>query len=173
MATLTVVAVLIAGFLIYVASRPDYFRVQRSLGINASPEKIFPLINDFHEWEAWSPWESVDPAIKRTYSGTPLGKGAIYEWSGNRDIGQGRMEIIESSPPSRVVIKIDFIKPIEAHNTVEFLLDYQGDSTTVTQAMYGPSRYLSKVMSLFFNMDKMVGQKYEEGLANIKTIAEK
>lgn len=168
-----VALVVIAGLLIIAASRPDSFRIQRALSIKASPERIFALINNFHEWEAWSPWEKVDPLLKRTYSGAPLGKGAVYEWNGNKSVGQGRMEIVDSSLPTKVVIKIDFVRPIEAHNTLEFKLAMQSDFTTVTQAMYGPSPFISKVMGLFFSMDKMVGQKFEEGLAAIKFIAEK
>jgi len=166
------VVVLLAALLIYAATRPDTFRVERSTTIKASAEKIFPLINDFHQWEPWSPWEKVDPAVKRSHSGAASGQGAIYEWNGNKDIGQGRMEIIESSPTSKVIIKIDFISPFEAHNTIEFTLVTQGDSTIVTQAMYGPCPYISKLMGIFFSMDKMVGQKYEEGLANLKALSE-
>jgi Polyketide cyclase / dehydrase and lipid transport len=168
-----VIAVLVVTVLIYAATRPDTFRVERSLSIKAPPEKIFPHINNFHQWQAWSPWEKIDPAAKTTYSGTNNGVGAAYEWNGNNEVGQGRMEIIESVPSSKVILKIDFIKPFEGHNTIEFTLVPQGDATTVTQAMYGASPFISKVMSLFFSMDKMVGTKYEEGLATLKTIAEK
>lgn len=112
-------------------------------------------------------------AVKRTYSGAASGKGAIYEWSGNNEIGQGRIEIIESLPPTKLVLKIDFIKPIEAHNTIEFTLVTQGDSTTLTQAMYGPSSFVHKLMGVFFSMDNMIGQKYEEGFASLKTLTEK
>jgi hypothetical protein len=167
-----VVTVLLASLLIFAATRPDTFRVERSAIINAAPEKIFPLINDFREWEPWSPWEKVDPALKRSYSGAASGKGAVYEWSGNKNIGQGRMEIVESSPPSKIKLRIDFIKPFEAHNTIEFTLIPQGGSTLVTQAMYGSSPFISKVMGIFCSMDKMVGKKYEEGLANLKAISE-
>jgi hypothetical protein len=166
-----VVAVLLASLLIFAATRPDTFRVERSAIINAPPENIFPLINDFRKWEPWSPWEKVDPSVKRTYSGAASGEGAIYEWSGNKNIGQGRMEIVESSP-SKIRLKIDFIKPFEAHNTIEFTLIPQGGSTLVTQAMYGPSPFISKLMGIFCSMDKMVGKKYEEGLANLKAISE-
>ena len=168
-----IIVILIAAILIYAATRPDTFRIERSTSIKVPPEKIFPLINGFHQWEAWSPWEKIDPAVKRSYSGADSGKGAIYAWQGNKDIGHGRMEIIESTPSSNVVIKIDFIQPFEAHNTVEFTLVTQGGATTVTQAMYGPSPFISKLMGLFFSMEKMVGQKYEEGLASLKAIAEK
>lgn len=168
-----VLVLLIAALLIYAATKPDSFRIERTTTIKAPPEKIFALINDFHQWEAWSPWEKIDPALKRTYSGAASGASAIYEWNGNKDIGQGRMEITESAPPSKVALKLDFVKPFEAHNMVEFTLATQGDSTTVTQAMYGPSPYISKLMTTFFSMEKMVGSKYEEGLANLKALAEK
>ncbi|MBL1262539.1 SRPBCC family protein [Candidatus Methylomicrobium oryzae] len=158
--------------LIFAATRPNTFHVERSAIIHAPPEKIFPLINDFREWEPWSPWEKIDPEIKRTYSGALRGEGAIYEWSGNKNIGQGRMEIVESLPPFKIKLKIDFIKPFKAHNTIEFTLVPHGDSTTVTQAMYGPSPFVSRLMGIFCNMDKMIGRKYEEGLANLKTLSE-
>jgi hypothetical protein len=167
------IGLLLAAALIYVATRPDTFRIERSIGIIAPPEQIFPLMNDFHRWEAWSPWEKIDPACTRSYSGADSGKGAVYGWQGNKNIGQGRMEIIESVPLSRIVIKIDFIKPFAARNTVEFFFEQQGDTVKVTQAMYGPSPFLAKLMGLFCSMEKMVGQKYEQGLASIKAIAEK
>lgn len=167
------VVALVAALLLYAATRPDTFRVERSVTIQAPPEKVFPLVNDFHQWERWSPWEKIDPAIQRRYSGAASGKGAVYEWSGNNDVGHGRMEIVESSAPDKAVLQIHFIKPFEARNTVEFTLAAQGGATTVTQAMYGPSPFISKVMGLFFSMDKMVGEKYEQGLATLKAIAEK
>jgi uncharacterized protein YndB with AHSA1/START domain len=163
----------IAAILIFAAMQPNSFRVQRSTTIKAPPEKIFASINDFHRWEAWSPWEKIDPAVKRSYSGTESGKGAVYAWEGNNEIGQGQMEIIESTPSSKLLVKIEFIKPFAAINTVEFNLAQNGENTTVTQAMYGPSPFISKLMGLFFSMDKMVGGKYEEGLATLKMIAEK
>lgn len=163
---------LVALVLLYAATRPDTFRVARSTNIQAPAEKIFPLIDDFHQWERWSPWEKVDPALKRTYSGAARGRGAAYEWFGDRDVGQGRMEIIESTPPSRLLIKIDFLVPFEAHNTVEFTLQAQGENTLLTHAMSGPSPYLAKLMGIFFSMDKMIGDKFEEGLGSLKAIAE-
>ncbi|WP_265949643.1 SRPBCC family protein [Dechloromonas sp. A34] len=165
-------ALVIVLALIYAATKPDTFRVERSISIKAPAEKIFPLINDFHRWEQWSPWEKVDPALKRTYSGADSGVGAAYAWFGNKEIGQGRMEIIESTPPARLLIKIDFLAPFEAHNTVEFTLTRQGDSTVLSHAMFGPSPYLAKLMGLVFSMDKMVGDKFEEGLGSLKAIAE-
>src|SRR5262249_45288078 len=121
----------VAGLLGFAATKPDTFSIQRAASIKAPPEKIFPLINDFHNWASWSPWEKLDPALKRTYSGAASGQGAIYEWEGNKKVGKGRMEIVESSPPSRVAIKLDFLKPFEAHNTAEFALIHQSDSTNV------------------------------------------
>ena len=168
-----VVLLLIIGLLFYAATKPDSFRIERSTTIKASPAKVFALINDFHHWEAWSPWEKIDLAIKRTYSGPRSGAGAVYEWAGNKDIGQGRMEIVEATAVSKISLKLDFVTPFEAHNFVDFTLLPQGDSTKVTQAMYGPSPYVSKLMTIFFSMEKMVGSKYEEGLANLKNLAEK
>jgi len=169
---LAVVSIIVV-LLVYAAMKPDTFRIQRSASINAPADKIFPFISDFLNWTAWSPWEKMDPALKRTHSGTTSGKGAVYEWEGNNQVGQGRMEISDASPPSHLLIKLDFLKPFEAHNTAEFTLDGGGQSTNVTWAMYGPQPYLAKVMSLFFSMDTMVGGQFEQGLANLKTMAEK
>ena len=170
---LIVVVVLIAAILVYAATMPDDFRVQRTTSIKASPEKIFALINDLHRWDSWSPWEKMDPAMQRTFSGATAGKGAVYAWQGNSKVGEGRMEIADTSPPSRVMIKLDFIKPIEGHDTAEFTLDPKGDSTNVTWSMYGPSAYIAKVIGVFASMDKMIGKDFETGLANLKTVAEK
>lgn len=168
-----VAVVLIVAILVIAAIKPDTFRVQRSASINAPPEKIFPLINDFHSFGSWSPYERLDPAMKRTYSGAADGKGAGYDWESNGKAGVGRMEITESSPPSKVTINLDFVKPFETHNIVQFTLDAKGDSTDVTWAMHGPTPYIAKVMSIFFSMDTMVGKDFETGLANLKTIVEK
>ncbi len=169
---LGVVAAIVAVILVIAATRPDSFRVERSISIKAPAERIFPYIDDFHQWTAWSPWEKIDPALKRTYSGAPSGKGTIYAWEGNSKVGSGRMEIRESSPPGKILINLDFMKPMEAHNIAEFTLVPKGDTTDVTWAMYGPSPYLSKVMQTFFSMDKMVGGSFAEGLANLKAAAE-
>jgi uncharacterized protein YndB with AHSA1/START domain len=168
-----VFVVVIAAVLIFAATKPDNFRVQRSAGIKAPPEKIFALINDLHQWTSWSPWEKIDPALKRTHSGAASGKGAVYAWEGNSKVGSGSMEILETVPASRITIKLDFIKPFEGHNIAEFKFERAGDSTTVTWAMFGPSPYLSKVMGLVFSMDKMIGSQFETGLANLKAITEK
>ena len=168
-----VVVVAIVATLVYAATRPDNFRVQRSTSIKAPPEKIFALINDFHRWDSWSPWEKMDPAMKRTYSGAASGKGTMYAWQGNSKVGEGRMEIADASPPSKVTIKLDFVKPIEGHNTAEFTLEPKGGSTNVTWLMYGPSAYIAKVIGIFVSMDKMIGDDFEAGLANLKSVAEK
>jgi carbon monoxide dehydrogenase subunit G len=167
-----IIAVVIAAVLIYAATLPDSFRVERSASIKAPPEKIHPLIDDLRAMQAWSAWEKVDPGMKRAHSGSARGVGAVYEWEGNKDIGQGRMEITESSP-SKVTIRMDFIKPFAARNTVEFTLNPEGDSTRVTQAISGPSPYISKLLGIFCSMDKMIGEKFEESLAALKTAAEK
>lgn len=168
-----VVAVLVAALLAFAATKPDTFRVQRTASIKAPPEKIFAQIDDLHSWGAWSPWEKLDPAMKRAHSGAASGKGAVYAWEGSGEVGAGRMEIIESAPPSRVKIKLDFLKPFEAHNFAEFTLEPKGDATDVTWAMYGPSNYVSKLMSVFVSMDSMVGKYFETGLANLKAATEK
>jgi uncharacterized protein YndB with AHSA1/START domain len=168
-----IVAILIAGVLILAATRPDTFRVQRGTSIKAPPEKIFALINDFKSWGAWSPWEKKDPAMTRTFGAATSGKGAVYAWEGNKEVGQGRMEIAESSPPSKLTLKLDFVKPFEAHNIVEFTLAPVGDATNLTWAMRGDTPYFAKIIHVFINMDRMVGKDFETGLANLKALAEK
>ncbi|RJF96541.1 polyketide cyclase [Noviherbaspirillum cavernae] len=155
------------------ATRPDTFRVQRTTSIQATPEKIFPHINDLRRFSVWSPYDKKDPAMQRTYSGAASGKGAAYAWEGNGEVGKGRMEIAESAAPAKVTIKLDFIKPFEAHNMVDFTLIPQGDATEVTWSMQGPAPYLARIMHLFFDMDKMVGKDFEVGLADLKVLAEK
>ena len=164
--------VLIAAVLFFAAARPDTFRVQRSMNIKAAPEKVFALINNFRNWDAWSPWEKMDLTMKKIHIGPESGKGAVYEWEGNKKVGQGRMEIIESSPATRILIQLDFIKPFEGHNMAEFTLKAEGGSTSITWAMYGPSPYFAKLMGLFCNMDKMIGKDFEAGLLGMKTLAE-
>jgi len=165
--------VLIAALLVFAATRPDTFRVQRAASIKAPPEKVFALLNDFQRWEAWSPWEKKDPAMRRTFSVVTSGKGAQYAWEGNKEVGQGRMEIAESVPPSKVAIKLDFVKPFEAHNAVEFTLEPKGEATNVTWAMQGDTPLSREDRPRVPDMDKMVGKDFEAGLANLKTLAEK
>jgi hypothetical protein len=167
-----VVVVLLAALLIYAAARPDTFRVQRATSIKAPPEKIAAALSDFHGWEAWSPWEKMDPAMKRSYSGAAKGKGAVYAWVGNKDVGEGRMEITEITP-TRVAMDLDFVKPFAAHNKVVFTLGPKGDSTEVSWDMQGPLPYVAKVVHVFLDMDGMVGKQFETGLANLKALAEK
>ena len=168
-----VLVVVIAAILGYAATRPDTFSVQRAASIKAPPEKIFPLIDDFHRWTVWSPWEKLDPDMKRTFSGSAAGKGAAYAWQGNSKVGEGRMEILDDPAPSKIVIKLDFIKPFEGHNITTFLLVPKGDVTDVTWTMDGPSPFVSKLIGVFMNMDKMIGNDFETGLANLKAAAEK
>lgn len=168
-----ILVIAIAAVLGYAATRPDDFSVQRSATIKAPPEKVFALINDFRHWPAWSPWEKLDPAMKRTLGGPATGPGATYAWQGNSKVGEGRMEILESQPPSRLSIKLDFIEPFEAHNTTDFTLQPQGDTTQVTWLMRGPAPFVSKLMGLFVDMDAMIGKDFETGLANLKAASEK
>jgi uncharacterized protein YndB with AHSA1/START domain len=170
---LIVIALLIVGVLGFAATKPDSFRVERRAAIKAPPEKVYALINDFKQWGAWSPWEKKDPAMKRTFGTTTAGKGAHYAWEGDKNVGQGSMEITESVPSSRIALKLDFLKPFEAHNTVEFTLAAQGDTTNVAWVMQGPVPYFAKIMHVFINMDSMVGKDFEIGLANLKAAAEK
>ena len=168
-----VLVLAVAAVLAFAARKPDDFRVQRTATIKAPPERIVALIQDLHGWAAWSPYEKKDPAMKRTFGGAASGKGAIYEWDGNKNVGSGRMEILDVSP-SKVVIKLDFRKPFEGHNIAEFTLLPQADSTTnVTWAMYGPSPYLAKVMQTLIDMDKMIGTDFEVGLQSLKATVEK
>jgi hypothetical protein len=166
------VVVVIAAILIYAATKPDTMRYERKIAIKAPPDKILAFINDFHRWSAWSPYEKKDASMKRTFSGAPNGKGSVYEWDGNKEVGQGRMEIAEVSP-SKTLINLDFLKPFEAHNFAEFTAVPKGDITEVTWAMYGPAPYLSRLMCLFVNMDNMVGKDFDAGLAALKNAAEK
>ncbi len=167
-----IVVVAIASLLIAAAFRPDSFRIERRIRIKAAPATIFALIDDVRRWTAWSPWEKMDPALRRDYSGPASGQDAAYAWEGNNKVGKGQMRIIESTPPSRIRIQLDFLKPFEAHNTAEFTLQPLGDETEVVWAMYGPQPYLSKLMGMVVSMDKLVGKDFENGLANLKASAE-
>ena len=158
-----VFAIAIAIVLILAATTPNTFSVQRATSVKASPEKIFPLINDFHQWGT---------AMKRSYSGAASGKGAVYGWDGNSNVGSGRMEILETSAPAKIVIKLDFFKPFEGHNTAEFTILPQGDATDVTWAMHGPAPFISRLMQVFMNIDRMIGKDFEIGLANLKRLTE-
>jgi len=167
-----VIVIVVAGILIFAATRPDSFRVQRAAIIKAPPATIFALIDDFKRWRAWSPWEEKDPAMKRTFGAVSRGVGAAYAWEGDKNVGQGSMEITESLLPSKVGLRLDFEKPFAAHNRVDFLLEPKGDTTLVTWTMQGPTPYLAKIMHLFIDMDRMVGKDFEAGLAKLKAAAE-
>jgi uncharacterized protein YndB with AHSA1/START domain len=162
----------VAAVLMLAATKSDTFSVRREIDIKAPPETIFPLINDFHQWGSWSPWENKDPAMRRSFSGAASGKGAVYGWEGNRNVGSGRMEIMDAAAPTRIVIKLDFIKPFEGHNTAEFTMLPQGNGTRVSWLMTGPSPFIGKIMHVFINMDAMVGKDFEAGLFNLRRLTE-
>jgi uncharacterized protein YndB with AHSA1/START domain len=168
-----VIALAIAAILIFAATKPDTFSVQRSATLNAPAEKIFAILNDFQQWRGWSPWENKDPEMKRTYEGSERGKGAVYAWDGNKNVGSGRMEILDVSVPTKIVIKLDFFTPFEGHNTAEFTMLPQGDATNLTWLMHGPVPFMAKIMHVLMNIDRMVGKDFEIGLANLKRLTEK
>jgi uncharacterized protein YndB with AHSA1/START domain len=167
-----IAAAVIAVVLVLAAAKPDMFRIERATTIAAPPERIFGLINDFRQWQSWSPFEKLDPAMTKTMSGPAAGKGAVYEWKGNRKAGEGRMEIAEVSPPSKIDIDLRFLKPFRAHNTAEFRLEPRGGATQVTWAMRGKRPLVAKAMGMVFDFDRMIGRDFETGLANLKAIAE-
>ena len=163
---------IVAVVLAYATTRPDSFSVQRTLAVNAPPERIYPHLVDFHAWDAWSPWAKLDPAMKTVYGGAATGVGATYEWTGNSDVGSGRMEITDVTPNDKVTVKLDFLSPMESHNTTVFELTPKGGGTEVRWTMSGPSTYLTKLMTTFVSMDKMVGKDFEKGLQQLKQVAE-
>ena len=167
-----VLVALIAGVLVFAATKPDSFHFERTATIEASPERIEPLLTDFRKWSQWSPWEKLDPHMKRTYSGPANGKGAIYEWSGDGSVGAGRMEILSASP-TEVDIKLDFLKPMETSNVTRFVLTPGSNSTNVQWSMDGPMPYMSKLMTVFVSMDSLLSKDFEQGLADLKAAAEK
>jgi hypothetical protein len=175
----SIIVVAFAVLIAWAASRPNQFRVERGTVIQASPEQVFEHLDSFARWSAWSPWEKLDPAMKRHYSGPERGVGAAYHWIGNKQVGEGKMEIIEVKSFRKLKVKLDFIKPFTAHNTAEFILrplpsdpPTQNPACHISWAMYGPSPFISKLMGLFFNMDKLIGKDFESGLASLKSLAE-
>jgi Polyketide cyclase / dehydrase and lipid transport len=171
--TLAAVAAVVAVFLVVVALQPADFKVERSATMRAPAPAAFAQVNDFQNWRAWSPWEKVDPALKRRYEGPKAGTGAVYAWQGNQDVGEGRMTITESRPGELVRIKLEFFKPFAATNTAEFRFQPSGDATAVTWTMTGRNSFLAKAICLFVDMDKMVGGMFEQGLAQMKTVVER
>ncbi len=164
--------VLVFGLLLFIASRPALFRLERSAEINAPTAVIFPLINDFHQWGQWSPWEKLDPNMKKTYDGPVAGVGAISAWAGNKKAGEGRMTILESVPGKQVVIKLEFFKPFAATNKTTFTLVPVGAGTRVSWVMEGKNGFVAKAFHVVVNMDKLVGKDFEKGLANLGSVAQ-
>lgn len=169
---LLIIVLLIVGLLGFAATKPNSFEVQRSVLINADAETVFTYLNDFQQWDRWSPWANKDPNMEKMASGSETGVGSVYEWNGNKEVGQGRMEITESNPSSDLRIKLDFVKPFEASNIADFKLQEGEKDCEVSWILTGPNPFMAKVMSVFVSMDEMVGTDFELGLANLKTLVE-
>jgi uncharacterized protein YndB with AHSA1/START domain len=172
MLILLILAVLLVVLLVSVVLQPADFRIARSTTIAAPSATVFAHVNDFHRWEAWSPWAKLDPAMKTTYKGAPAGTGAIYAWAGNGKVGEGRMTLTESRPPELIRIKLEFFKPFAGTNTAEFTFKAGGGGTGIEWTMRGRRNFIMKAMGLVMNMDKMIGGDFEKGLANLKALAE-
>jgi hypothetical protein len=172
---LAVLAFLIAAILIFAATKPAIFQIQRSIVIQSPPEKIFPLLNNLHNWPQWEPQdkEKQNSSTQRTFSGPESGAGAICDWSGSGNTGRGRITITESLPPKQITIQVDWQKPFATRNINQFTLDPDGASTRVTWTMQGPNLYIMKLMSVFTNMDRVMGEHFETGLASLKATAER
>jgi uncharacterized protein YndB with AHSA1/START domain len=164
--------VIVAVFIVVASMQPSEFSVTRTATISAPASAVFAQVNDLHEWEEWSPWANRDPAAKKTYEGPSAGTGAIYRWAGNKEVGEGSLTITESRPNDLIRMKLEFLKPFQATNTVEFTFKPQGDQTLVTWTMMGKNNFIAKVLHLFMDMDKMVGGDFEKGLAQIKSLVE-
>jgi hypothetical protein len=169
---LIAVAAIVVLLVLIVAMQPSAFRVTRSTTISAPPSDVFAQVNDFHNWDAWSPWAKIDPAMKQTYEGAPSGTGAIYTWNGDKRVGEGRMTLVESKPNSLIQIKLEFFKPFKATNTAEFVFAPDGHQTVVTWSMTGKKNFMFKAFGLLMSMDKMLGGQFEKGLAKMKAVAE-
>jgi hypothetical protein len=165
--------VILGAFAAYVATRPSEFAVTRSATFAAPAAAVFAQVNELKKWEAWSPWAKKDPQSKSTYAGPAAGKDASMSWAGNKDVGEGRMTVVESKANERVRIKLEFFKPFEATNEAQFTFKGEGDRTALTWTMTGRNNFIGKAMCLFFDMDKMVGGDFESGLQAIKGIVEK
>ena len=169
---LIALAGIVAVLVVVIALRPAEFRVERTATISAPPPVVFAQVNDFHKWEAWSPYVKRDPAMKKSFEGAPAGVGAIYTWSGNHEVGEGRTTIIESRPGELIRVKLEFVRPFTATSTATFTLKPEGERTAVTWSLDGRNGFPAKAMGLVMNMDKMIGDDFEKGLAQMKTIAE-
>ena len=169
---LIALVVIVVGLVGVITLQPARYRVSRSTTIAAPAPVVFAQVNDFHKWSAWSPWEKIDPAMKRTYEGPPAGVGASYAWVGSREVGEGRMTIVESRPSDLIQVKLEFVKPFAATNTAEFTFKPEGDRTAVTWSMSGHNNFISRAVFLFVNMDKALGSEFEKGLASMKSAAE-
>lgn len=169
---LALIVIILVGFCIVVAMQPAEFKVTRSATFNAPAAAVFEQVNDFHKWEAWSPWAKIDPNMKTTYSGSPSGPGAGYSWVGNDDVGEGKMTITQSHPIDHIAVDLEFIKPFAAKNVTEFMFKQNGDKTDVTWTMTGRNNFMLKAFCLVINMDKLVGSDFEKGLAQLKSVVE-
>ena len=169
---LIAIAVVIVLLILIVATRPSQFRVSRSARMTAPPDRIFPQVNELHKWEAWNPWGKLDPNTKLVYAGPPAGVGASYTWAGNNQVGEGMSTIINSQPNERVLLRLDFAKPMKATNMAEFTFVPDGSQTVVTWSMTGKYNFVGKAFGLFVNCDTMIGGQFEKGLAAIKSLVE-
>ena len=169
---LMVIPIVVVVFAGIVALRPSKFRVARTIKMHAPAPAVFAQVNDFHKWEAWNPWGKLDPTMKQTYQGAPAGSGAVYTWTGNKEVGEGRMTIIESRPNDLIRINLEFFKPFAATNFAEFTFRPEGDQTAVTWSMTGKNNFMAKAIHMFINMDKMIGAQFDQGLAQIKSVVE-
>jgi hypothetical protein len=172
LAVLLLIVVGVGTVLVLASTKPDQYTVVRSTGIGAPPEVVFGYVNDFHRWPEWSPWEKLDPAMKRTLSGAESGVGAEYAWVGNQDVGEGRMKITTSEPSSKIGVQLDFIKPFESSSVCDFALAPAEGGTQVTWTMTGNHNFMSKVMCVFVDMDQMIGKDFEKGLVTLKSVSE-
>lgn len=170
---LIAVLIVLAALAAYVATRPAEFRVSRAASIAAPAPAVFAQVNELRRWQAWSPWAKKDPQMKQAYAGPPAGTGAVTSWQGNKDVGEGRMTIVESRPNELIRFKLEFFKPFAATNSAEFSFKEQGGRTEVRWSMSGQNNFIGKAMGLVFDFDKMIGADFEAGLANLKTIVEK
>ena len=169
---LLALAVVIVAFAVVVAMQPAEFRVARSTTMSAPPQVIFAQVDDLRKWETWNPWQKKDPAMKLNFAGPAAGPGASYAWVGNKDVGEGRLTIIESRPNDLVRIKLEFMKPFAATNIATFTFKPEGNQSAVTWSMEGKNNYFAKALHLVMNMDRMVGGEFEKGLADMKKVAE-